>query len=66
MMKKAFSYIVLLFLTAYHWVEPTIKTLKVCQKPTAVSATVNANNSRQYTLSLVGPTTDIIFPISWK
>ena len=66
MMKKAFSYILLIFLAACQWIEPTIKTLKVCQKPTAVSATVNANNSRQYTLSLVGSTTDIIFPISWK
>lgn len=66
MMKKACSYITLVFLTACQWVEPSIKTLKVCQKPTAINAVVSANNSRQYTFSLVGLTTELVFPINWK
>lgn len=65
-MKKAIFYLLLLVLTGCEWQDPTLKTLKTCQKPTAITATANAANPRQYTFSLSGVTTDIAFPVTWK
>ncbi|MEI7581739.1 hypothetical protein [Runella sp.] len=65
-MKKAIFYLLLLVLTGCEWQDPTLKTLKTCQKPTAITATANAANPRQYTFVLSGVTTDIAFPVTWK
>ncbi len=65
-MKKMFFYFFLLVLTGCKWQDPTLKTLKTCQKPTAVTATPNATNPRQYTFVLSGVTTDVAFPVTWK
>ncbi|HAK76322.1 MAG TPA: hypothetical protein DCM71_05300 [Runella sp.] len=65
-MKKAFLYILLMFLIGCRWADPILKTLKVCQKPTAINAAVSANSARKYTFLLAGVTADITFPITWK
>lgn len=65
-MKNAIFYLLLLVLTGCEWQDPTLKTLKTCQKPTAVTATPNAANPKQYTFVLSGVTTDVAFPVTWK
>jgi hypothetical protein len=65
-MQKALFYLFLLILTGCKWADPTLKTLKNCQKPTAITATPNAVNPRQYTFVLTGTTTDLSFPVTWK
>jgi Concanavalin A-like lectin/glucanases superfamily len=44
---------------------PLEKSLKICQKPTGITATPDINDPRKYTFSLNGITTDVA-SVTWK
>lgn len=61
---STFCFLVLL-MAGCTWEEPTLKTLKNCQRPTSLLTTPNVTSPKTYNFSFVGNTSDVA-SATWK